>query len=65
MKKPPKSLGNDAELVAAMKNAILGVLTNKNADVVDVMKAVDVASKLLMIEHKIKGSGDQGKNFFG
>jgi hypothetical protein len=65
VKKPAKSPANDAELVAAMKNAILGVLTNANADVVDIMKAVDVASKLLMIEHKIKGSSDNTKNFFG
>jgi hypothetical protein len=65
LKKAPKAPDKDDDLVAAMKTAILGVLNNPKADVVDIMKAVDVASKLLMIEHKIKGTSKSEGNFFG
>jgi hypothetical protein len=65
MKRPPKPPPPEDDLAAAIKEAILLILRDPKTETVDRMKAMDVATKLLMIEHKIKGTSKGEGNFFG
>lgn len=61
-KKPKET---DKELVGELKRAIRNVLKNPKASRRDKIEAITAGTKLLLVEHKIKGGGDDGDFFDG
>lgn len=55
---------DEADLLAALKKGIMSVLNNPNAEPAEIMKAIEVGAKLLLIESKIGDDGNKSTHFF-
>jgi hypothetical protein len=58
-KKPEKD-----EFLETLREGLLGVLKDDKASPGDKLKAIEIGAKLYMIQHKVKGIGDDSGKFF-
>jgi hypothetical protein len=59
-KKPEKDT-----FLETLREGLLGVLQDKEASAADKLRAIEIGAKLYMIQHKVKGVGDDSGKFFG
>lgn len=52
------------ELLDAMRRAIMTVLNDPKADLIDRSRAIDAGAKILSIEYKLRDRGPSGGSFF-
>ena len=51
------------EFIELLEQGVTKVLKTKGAEPKDILDAVNAGAKLLLIKHKISGSGDDGSFF--
>jgi hypothetical protein len=52
------------DFMVILETGVRDVLTNKKASMKDRIDAINAGTKLMLIKHKIEGSGDEAGSFF-